>query len=218
MPTKEQPEHKHNGDARIASLDPDRATKLDQEVDLAEALLQPNPEALSATGQQLSIPVVSKLSPLEFFRTQPTMRLTLKMLTPNKGELGAFTYGVMPDAEGALARYRFEPYLATLFPIVIDSRPMTYKLVMVKLPPAGREWDHWNLSRKLALEMAVDKWIAIRSIRGGYEACEPDPAAEFPEPVFPDWSANEWLKRSLGAADLIIHNEEHHVFRAIKHL
>lgn len=88
---------------------------------------------------------------------------------------------------------------------------------MVKLPQ-GREWDNWNLSKKLGLDMAVEKWLALRSIKVGYEGCEPDPAAVFPEPEFPDWDANEWLKRSLGAADLIIRDEDHHVFAAIRHL
>jgi hypothetical protein len=208
---------KLNG-AGLSELDAARAAKLEQEVDLAEALLIPNPESLNTTAEQLSIPVVSKTSPLEFFRTHPTLRLTLRMLTPNKGELGAFTYAVMPAAEALLARHHFEPYAATLFPIVIDSRPMTYKLMTVKLPPPGREWDNYNLSRKVALDIAVDRWIAMRSVRGGYEGCDPDPAAEFPEPVFPDWTAHEWLRRSLGVADLIIGGEDHHVFKAIKHI
>jgi hypothetical protein len=164
------------------------------------------------------VPVVTKTSPLEFFRTQPELRLTMRMLTPNKGELGAFTYAVMPQAEGLLARYRFEPYVATLYPVVIACKPPLYKLVQVKLPPSGRNWDQYNLSRKLCLETAVHKWIAMRTFAGGYQSCDPDPQATFPEPVFPDWSAHEWLQRSLGAQDLIINDDTHSVFKAIRHL
>jgi hypothetical protein len=199
-------------------LDEPRAAALVEEIDLAEALLLPNPEVLDATGEQLSIPVVSKTSALEFFRAHPTIRMTLKMLAPNKGELGSFTYAVLPAAEGPLLRHKLEPYLATLYPIVIDSNPLSYKLMEVKLPPAGRNWDQYNLSRKLVLEKSVDRWVAMRSFRGGYHACDPDPAAEFPEPVFPDWTQHEWLKRSLGVMDLIIHNETHSVFRALRRL
>src|SRR5271166_3463740 len=149
--------------------------------DLARQLLLPNPATLTAIGQMLVAPVVPKPGPLEFFRCHPDLRLTLKMVMPHKGEPGAHTYAVAPAVEGILARYRFEPFVATLYPICIDSKPLTYKLVLVKPPTDGRDWDNWNLSKKLALDMAVGKWIAMRPIRGGYEACEPDPAAQFPE-------------------------------------
>jgi hypothetical protein len=200
-----------NGDGR----DPAEAENAE---DLAEALLLPNPATLAVIGQMLVIPVVTKPGALEFFRTHPDLRLTLKMVTPNKGEIGAHTYAVLPAMEGVLARYKFEPYVATLYPIVIDSRPLTYKLVIVKPPPAGRDWDNYNLTRKLALDMAVDKWIAMRSIRGGYEACDPDPEAKFPDPVFPDYTASEWLQKSLGVTDLIIRDESHPVLKEIRHL
>jgi hypothetical protein len=201
-----------NGDGRRS--DPD-AEALEE---LARQLLQPNPSTLAATGQLLVVPLVSKPGPLEYFRTHPNLRLSVKMVTPNKGELGAHTYAVWPTAEGILARHRFEPFLATLYPIVIDSRPLVYKLVMVKPPAEGRDWDNWNLSKKLALDLAVDKWIALRSVRGGYEACDPDPAAQFPEPKFPDWSPAEWLHKSLGVTDLIIKDESHPIFKEIRHL
>jgi hypothetical protein len=191
--------------------------QLRPDLDLAAALLLPNPDVLEARGEQLAIPVVNKPGPLEFFRTHSSLRLTLKMVTPNKGEVGAFSYAVMPAAEPLLQRYRFEPSPVTLYPIIIDSRPPVFKLVSVKLP-RGREWDGWNLSKKLGLDMAVDRWLALRTIKSGYEACLPDPAAEFPAPEFPDWSPHEWLQRSLGAADLIVRDETHHVFDAIRHL
>ena len=188
---------------------------LKPDLDLTTELLLPNPDTLQARGQQIVNPVVSKPGPLEFFRTHPTLRLTIKMVTPNKGELGAHSYAVLPAMEPVLARYRFEPSTVTLFPVVIDSRPPTYKLVSVKHPRA-RDWDNWNLSKKLGLDMAVGEWLALRSIKGGYEACKPDPAAAFPEPDFPDWGPNEWLQRSLDAADLIIRDESHHVLAAIR--
>jgi hypothetical protein len=207
-----------NGGDPPAISDPSKAAALNRNIDLAEALLLPNPEMLDTTGEQLSIPIVTKTTPLEFFRTHPTLRLTLKMLTPNKGELGAHDYAVMAAAEPALLRYRFEPYLATLYPIAVDGRPLSYRLMKVTWPADGRQWDQWNLSRRVALETAIDRWIAMRRIKNGYEACEPDPQAKFPEPVFPDWTAHEWLRKSLGVADLIIFDEDHEVFRAIKHL
>jgi hypothetical protein len=206
------------GTAIPPSLDPARAAKLAEEIDLAEALLLPNPGALYTAGEQVSIPIVTRTTPLEFFRAHPTIRMTLKMLTPNKGGLGAPTYAVMPAAEGLLARYKFEPFLATLYPIVIASTPLSYKLMTVKHPPDGREWDMYNLSRKTILEQSVSQWLAIRSFQGGYHACSPDPLAEFPEPVFPDYDEHEWLKRSLGVSDLIIGDENHHVFKAIRRL
>lgn len=204
--------------AKVASLDELRASKVAAELDLAAELLLPNPESLATTAQQLTIQVVAKPGPLEFFRCHPTVRLTLKMLTPNKGELGAHTYAVLPAAEPLLARYRFEPHLATLYPIVIDSRPPVVKLVMVKLPQQGRDWDNYNLSKKVALDMAVEKWVALRPIKGGYEGVEPHPDAVFPDPIWPDYSSNDWLNKSLGAADLVIRDASHDVFRAIQHL
>jgi hypothetical protein len=185
---------------------------------IASSLLLPDPATLAATGQMLVIPIVAKPNPLEFFRTHPDVRLTLKMVTPNKGVLGANTYAVMPEAEGILARYRFEPFVATLYPIVIDSRPLTYKLVMVKPPNGGRDWDNYNLTRKLALDKAVHQWIAMRSIKGGYEACEPDPAAKFPDPVFPDYTLDEWVEKSLVVTDLIIRDDTHPIFKEIRHV
>jgi hypothetical protein len=186
--------------------------------DLARELLLPNPDTLSVTAEMLVIPVVSKPGPVEFFRTHPDLRLTLEMVIPKKGDISAHAYAVLPKAKGLLARYKFEPFPVTLYPIVIDSRPLTYKLVVVKLPTNGREWDAWNLSRKLALDIGVAKWVAMRTVKGGYEACDPDPASVFPEPEWPDYTRNDWLQKSLGVTDLIIRDETHSVFKAIKHL
>jgi hypothetical protein len=218
VPPEASPRELNGGDQPITA-DPFKAAALNRNIDLAEALLLPNPEALNTTGgEQLAIPVVNKCLPLEFFRTHPRTRLTLKMLTPNRGEIGAHDYAVMPAAEPALLRYRFEPYVAVLYPIAVDGRPLNYRLMKVTWPADGRQWDQWNLSRKSALEIAADKWIAMRRIKSGYEACEPDPQAKFPELVFPSWSEHEWLWRSFGVAGLIIDDENHEVFRAIKHL
>jgi hypothetical protein len=199
-------------------LDEGQKAKLRKEIDLAKALLLPNPESLNATGEQLSIPLVKTPSPLEYFQTHPTIRLTLKLIEPNKGGLDSFIYAVMPPAEAVFTRYKFLPYIATLFPIVIDGNPLTYKVVQVKVPPPGRRWDQWNLSRKLTLEAAVGKWKAMRSVGNGYEACDPDLGAKFRDPVFPDWSPHEWLDRCLGVADLIVWDGDHDVFKLIQHL
>jgi CRP-like cAMP-binding protein len=48
--------------ADAVNLDDARAAKLGQKIDLAAALLRPNPESVTATGEQLSVPVLSKLS------------------------------------------------------------------------------------------------------------------------------------------------------------
>jgi CRP/FNR family transcriptional regulator, anaerobic regulatory protein len=48
--------------ADAVNLDEARAAKLGEKTDLAAALLQSSPESLAATGEQLSVPVVSKLS------------------------------------------------------------------------------------------------------------------------------------------------------------
>jgi hypothetical protein len=191
--------------------------KLKPVVNLAEALLLPNPDILESTGTQLLIPVVGKPGALEYFRTHPTLRLTLKMVTPAKGELGAFSYAVMPSAEPILLRYKFEPRPVMLYPIMIGSKPPIYKLVQIKLPQ-GREWDQWNLSKKIALDEAVHRWVAVRLFNGIYHSEDPDPEAVFPDPAFPEWDAGEWLQRSLGAADLIIHDDTHRVFNAIRHV
>src|SRR5262249_47178591 len=48
--------------ADAVNLDEARAAKLGQKFDLAAALLQPSPDSLTATGEQFSVRVVSKLS------------------------------------------------------------------------------------------------------------------------------------------------------------
>jgi hypothetical protein len=48
--------------ADAINLDEARAAKLGQKIDVAVALLRPYPESLTATGEQLSVRVVSKLS------------------------------------------------------------------------------------------------------------------------------------------------------------
>jgi hypothetical protein len=73
--------------------------QLKPDIDLAAALLLPNPDVLESRGQQLAIPVVNKPGPLEFFRTHPSLRLTLKMVTPDKGQPGAHSYAVLPAVE-----------------------------------------------------------------------------------------------------------------------
>ena len=48
--------------ADAVNLDEARVAKLGQKIDLAAASVQPNPESLIATGEQLRVRVVSKLS------------------------------------------------------------------------------------------------------------------------------------------------------------
>jgi hypothetical protein len=206
-------EHKTAGNG----LDPAVATSDDVE-DLARTLLLPSPAGLAAKGQLLVIPIVKKPAPLEFFRCHPEYRFTMRMVSPRADEINAAPYAVTPAAEILLARHHFEPFIATLYPICLDTTPVTYKLVYVKPPADGGKWDAWNLSKKLALELAVDKWIALRSVKSAYQACDPDPAAEFPEVVWPEWSDNEWLHKSLVVADLVIHDEKHPIFKDIKRL
>jgi hypothetical protein len=177
--------------------------------------VQPNPSALTVTGHLTVIPVVSKPLPHEFFRTHPILRFSMPMVTPKKGSLGAHTYAVLPSALPYLAREMIEPFMATLFPIVIAARPLIYKLVLVKTPSDGRDWDAWNLSKKLTLDEAVDAWRAMRTVKGGYCACPPNPAAILPEAEFPNYSDGEWIHKSLGVADLIVRDDTHPMFKEI---
>jgi hypothetical protein len=210
-PNGELPQLPPLGDAEAAALG--------KKMDLAAALLLPNPDTLVSAGEQIVVPVVSKLAPSEFFRTHPTLRLTLNLFTPNREDIDAHDYAVLPNALPLLARYRLQPSMVTLLPVVVGSKPLAYKLVRVKHPAAGRKWDDWNLSRRQALERAVHEWIALRSIPRGFEWVLPDPEAEFPEPVFPEWSENDWLQRSFGAQDLVLPGDENHaVFRALRGL
>jgi hypothetical protein len=192
-----------------------KSEDLDSAAALAAHLLQATPSALTVTGHMTVIPVVSKPLPHEFFQTHPTLRLSLLMITPKKGSIGAHSYAVMSSALSVLAREQIEPFDATLYPIVIASRPLSYKLVMVKTPKAGRDWDAWNLSKKLALDEAVHDWRALRAAGGGYVACPPNAAHNPPDPVFPEYSDGEWLRRSLGVADLIVRDGTHPVFQEI---
>jgi hypothetical protein len=194
------------------------APSLKEIVDRASKLLIATPEVLlAATGEQVLIPVISKPDPLEYFRTHPTMRLTMAMVEPRKGSISSRTYAVEAEAQSLLLKHKILPFAATLFPIVIDSKPLSHKLVRVRLPGRGG-WDNYNLTRKLVLDRGVNEWIAMRMEAGGYVAVPPHPEATFPAPVFPDWDENEWLQRSLYAADLVISDGNHEVFREIQHL
>jgi hypothetical protein len=206
--------------AIVTNLGEVRAGKLEAMQDLASQLLQPNPEALNTIAEQIAVPVVSKLDPNMFFRTHPELRLTLKLVSPGRESLENFEYAVLPAAEPLLLRHKLAPYIATLYPIVVNTQPLTYRLMRVKHPANGRRWDNWNLTRKAALDRAVEDWIALRSIPGGgYEWVMPHPEALFPEPIFPAWDANEWLVRSLGVQDLILGGDENHpVFKSLSGL
>jgi hypothetical protein len=197
---------------------PPEAT-LQETVARASELLLPNPDALlSETGEQVLIPVVNRPGDVEFFRTHPTIRLTMPMVTPKKGKVGAQTYGVLPSMQHLLLKHKFTPFAVTLYPIVIAGNPLSYKLVRVRLPSAGRGWDTYNLARKIVLDRGVNEWVAMRVENESYVAVPPHPEAIFPEVVFPDYTAEEWLERSLYAAGLVIRDETHEVFREIQHL
>jgi hypothetical protein len=206
--------------AIVTNLDEARASKLEAMQDLASQLLQPNPETLNTSAEQIIVPVVTKLDPTQFFRTHPELRLTLKLVSIGGDVFENFERAVLREAEPLLLRHKLRPFLATLYPVVIHTQPFTYRLMRVKLPSTGRRWDNWNLSRKQALDKAVGEWIALRSLPGGgYEWETPDPAAIFPEPIFPPWDANEWLMRSFGAQDLILGDDENHpVFKSLRGL
>jgi hypothetical protein len=214
----DQPNTPARGNGAVPPVDfNDAIEKLKPVEDLAKLLLMPSPSTLSSAGEVLAIPVISKPGPLEYFRTHPDLRLTLEMVCPNKGDISALNYGVMPAARASLARHHIEPFTVTLYPIVICSQPLVYRLVMVKLP-SGPRWDNWNLTKKIALDKAVTQWVALRSIKGGYWACDPDPEAVFPDPEFPGYTAHDWLQKSLGVQDQIIRDDSHPVFKEIKHL
>jgi hypothetical protein len=206
--------------AIVTNLDEARASKLEAMQDLASQLLQPNPESLNTDAEQIAVQVVKKLDPNMFFRTHPELRLTLKLVSPGRESFENSEYAVLPAAEPILLRHKLTPRLATLYPIVINTQPLTYRLMQVKQPINGRQWDNGNLTRKLALDKAVEEWLAIRSSPGGgYEWVRPHPEASFPEPVFPAWDANEWLVRSFGAQDLILGGDENHpVFKSLSGL
>jgi hypothetical protein len=206
--------------ATVTSLDEARADKFQAVQDLASQLLQPNPETLNTDAEQIVVPVMTKLDPTQFFRTHPELRLTLKLVSIGRDTIENFERAVLPEAEPLLVRHKLTPYLATLYPVVVNTQPFIYRLMRVKHPPNGRHWDNWNLTRKLALDKAVDEWIALRSIPGGgYEWVMPHPEAIFPEPAFPAWDANDWLMRSFGAQDLILGGDENHpVFKSLSGL
>jgi hypothetical protein len=184
---------------------------------LARQLLRPPSPTLGSTGLQMVVDCIKTPDPMAFLRSHPTLRLSLALLTPSK-KLGSNTYAVLPSAIPLLARYHFEPAQHTLYPVVLAARPLVYKLIRVKTPTDGRDWDNWNLSKKLILDEAVEKWRAIRSIQSGYAAGIPDSEASFPEPEFPDWSEGEWLYRSFEVTDLLIKDESHPIFKEIKGL
>lgn len=187
-------------------------------LDWGKALLKDSPTALIvADTERVLIEVVKKTGDFEFFRAHATVRLTLDMVTPGKDEIGAPDYALLPHMAHVLGRHKIEPYLVTLYPVCVDTRPLTIKLVMVKHPRDGLRWDSYNLSKKRCLDAAVDRWIAMRREGKTYAICPPHLSVEFPDPVFPDYEPHEWLDRSLGAAGLIICNEDHEVFKKLEH-
>lgn len=183
----------------------------------AKQLLQPAPSALTETGHQTVIPLVNTPQQLQRFRTHPTMRLTLAMACPGKGNLGAHNYAIMPSVQAHLARENIKSFTATLFPIMLATRPITYALVLVKMPPGGKRWDNWSLTKKLVLDEAVEGWRSMRQAPGGgYCAHPPNPGWAAPAHAeFPDYSEAEWLHLSLGVTDLIVHDDTHSMFQEI---
>src|SRR5262249_31317044 len=116
------------------------------------------------------------------------------------------------------ARHNMKFGRAVMYPVMVASAVPTYRLVPVKIPQAGGEWDEWSLSRKLLLEKAVDKWLAIRSLGNGYREGEPDPAAIFPEVVFPEWSVDDWLEHSFINGNLVLWDANHPILKEVLHL
>jgi hypothetical protein len=205
----------------LTNLDDARAAKLGQKRGLAAALLRPAPETLNVTGEQVAIDIITTTETTEFFRAHASLRLTLPEFNPRPRDLDSGSYAVLPEAEPLLLRYKVQPTLVTLFPIVIGSTPPVHKLMRIKHPRNGRRWDNFNLTRKLCLDRSVGEWLAIRVLPsgGGYQWDFPDPEAKFSEPTFPDWDEDEWLQRSYGAKDLILPGDlEHEVFKALRGL
>jgi hypothetical protein len=222
MATRKETGQSTSAAAVLTNLNEARAAKLEQKTNLAAALLQPAPETLNSTGEQIAVDIISKTEANEFVRTHPTVRLTLNEFCPNPRDLDSGAYAVLPEAEPLLTRVKVQPTLVTLFPIVIGTVPPVHKLVRIKHPRGGRRWDNFNLTRKLFLDKAVGQWIALRPLPSGsgYEWLFLDPEARFPEPPpFPDWDENEWLARSYGAKDLLLPGDfEHPVFRELRGL
>ena len=150
-PTGQEPGKSNGSMPPPSASEAARIADLDRE---AKELLHPSPSALTVTGHMTVIPVVSKPLPHEFFRTHPVLRFSMPMVTPKKGALGAHTYAVMPTALPYLAREMIEPFMATLFLIVIAARPLIYKLILVKTPsdPLAR----LDLKRKIISDIRLD--------------------------------------------------------------
>ena len=180
------------------------------------AMLQAPPTELTTTLKQALIPVGNP-GGLEFIRTHPDLRLVLNMCEPKKGP-GSLLYAVMPEAEKECVRLKLMMIRVVLYPIMIAAAVPTYRLVPVKVPSESKRLDDYSLTRKVLLEKAVDQWLAIRYAGTAYFEGEPDAAAVFPDVVFPDWSPDEWLDRSLIQADQVFWNADHPMLRAARGL
>lgn len=192
--------------------------EMEQKVSLSEELLLPSPDSLNVSGVQVLVPVVRLPLPLEVFWTHPTLVLTLASVTPEKGAIGAITYVVPPSMFPVLRRNKFEPAVTFYYPVLIDSNPRQTKLVMVKPPaPPRTDWDAYNLAKKLILEQARTRWSSIRTAGSSYEAAYPENPDDIEPAVFPGWTTDDWLDRSVVASDLLIRDESHPIFDKILH-
>ncbi len=166
------------------------------------------------TGHMTVIPVCQQAIAARVLRAHPTLRFTMPMVTPRGGARRLHLCCAVVRVALSGARDDRAPHRHWLPPIVIAARPPIHKLVLVKLPSDGKQSDAWNSTiEKLVLDEAVNAWRAMRTVKGGYCACPPNPSAILPAEVeFPDYSGGEWIDKSLGAADLIVRDETHPMF------
>jgi hypothetical protein len=73
---------------------------------------------------------------------------------------------------------------------------------------AGGAGDSWAKSRFEVAQAAINGWVAIESGDGAYLIRYPERPDVFPEPRWPDGSANEWLHKGF-PAELIIGEANH---------
>ncbi|MBF0497144.1 MAG: hypothetical protein HQK58_11320 [Deltaproteobacteria bacterium] len=98
-----------------------------------------------------------------------------------------------------------------LYPTVNRNGILT--LWPITLPGADGRWNPWHRSAANAVDLAKRRWIRLAASKslGGYEVFTA--AADLPEPIWPEISANEMLK--IAFKDFFINSLDHPVIQQL---
>ncbi len=188
---------------------PDNATPPAETLDIAGLRLSQDFAARASARKEFTSIRVGKPNPHGFIRVHPSPEWQLAAAVLMLKEEQEETYLVNQSLMDSLDSLTYPAVIYTVM-----SRQQVPSLWPVRMPTADGRNNSWADSRWAAAQLAMTRWVSVRSnmAAGAYDAVVAN--ATIPDPVWPDVAFERLLE--LGFKGRIITSLDHPVLRRLR--